>query len=61
MGLAAATGDLVRAKGAVGTLAQAHAVTDAAGVAADTRRLLAHIARHDRSGILTKVRAAEDS
>jgi hypothetical protein len=33
----------------------------AAGVAADTRRLLNAIASHDRSGILAGVRAAQDS
>jgi tetratricopeptide (TPR) repeat protein len=57
-GLAVATGDPVRATEAVEALAQAYAVTSAAGVAADTRRLLDVIASHDRSGILAKVRAA---
>ena len=33
-------------------------MTDAAGVAADTRRLLGQIARHDRSGLLTEARPA---
>ena len=41
-------------------LARAQAGTDAAGVAADTRRLLGQIARHDRSGVLAGVRAAQD-
>ena len=59
-GLAAATGDPTRAAEADNAFSRAHAVTDAAGVAADTRRLLGQIADHDRSGILTGVRAAQD-
>ena len=59
-GLAAATGDPARAAEADNAFARAQAVTDAAGVAADTRRLLGQIAGHDRSGILTGVRAAQD-
>ena len=51
-GLAAATGDPARAAEAGEAFARAHAVTSAAGVAADTRRLLDQIACHDRSGIL---------
>jgi len=58
-GLAAATGDPVRAAEATQAFARAHAVTSAAGVAADTRRLLDAIASHDRSGVLAKVRAAQ--
>ena len=57
-GLAAAAGDPARAAEAGEAFARAHAVTDAAGVAADTRRLLDKITRHDRSGILAEVRAA---
>ena len=60
-GLAIATDTSARAAEAGTAFAQAHAVTDAAGVAADTRRLLDQIARHDRSGILAEVRAAQDS
>ncbi len=59
-GLAAATADPARATGAVQAFARAHAVTSAAGVAADTRRLLDGIASHDRSGVLAEVRAAQD-
>ena len=59
-GLAAATGDPARVAEADEALARAHAVTDAAGVVADTRRLFGHIARHDRSGILARVCAAQD-
>ncbi len=58
-GLAAA-GDPGRAAEAGRALARVQAVTSAAGVAADTRRLLGQIARHDRSGILAEVRAAQD-
>jgi tetratricopeptide (TPR) repeat protein len=57
-GHAAAAGDPARAAEAAGALARLHAVTDAAGVTADTRRLLGQIARHDRSGLLTAARAA---
>ena len=57
-GLAAATADPARATGAVQAFAQAHAVTSAAGVAADTRRLLDGMASHDRSGILAVVSCA---
>ena len=59
-GLAAATGDPARAAEAVEAFARAHAITSAAGVAADTRRLLDEIASHDQSGILAEVRAAQD-
>ena len=58
-GLAAATGDPARAAEAVEAFARAHAVTSAAGVAADTRRLLEdrppRPVRHPR-----QVRAAQD-
>ena len=57
-GLAAAVGDPARAAEAGRALVRAQAGTDAAGVAADTRRLLGQITRHDRSGILARVRAA---
>ena len=57
-GLAAAAGDSARAREADRAFALAHTVTDAAGVVADSRRLLSQVARHDRSGILSKVRAA---
>jgi hypothetical protein len=58
--LAGATGDPTRAREAVETFARAQTVTSAAGVAADTRRLLNVIASHDRSGVLAEVRAAQD-
>jgi tetratricopeptide (TPR) repeat protein len=57
-GLAAATGDLARAAEADSAFARAYAVTDAAGVTVDIRRLLGQIARHDRAGILAGVHAA---
>ena len=57
-GLAVVTGDPARAAEAVEAFAQGHIITSAAGVAADTRRLLDTIASSDRSGILAKVRAA---
>ena len=59
-GLAAATGDPARAAEAGEAFARADAVTGAAGVAADTRRLLDQIACHDQSGILAQIRAAPD-
>ncbi len=59
-GLAATTSDPAWATEAGEALALADAVTRAAGVAADTRRLLDQIASHDRSGILPEVRAAQD-
>jgi tetratricopeptide (TPR) repeat protein len=59
-GLAAATADPALANEAVQAFARAHAVTSAAGVAADTRRLLDGISSHDRSGILAEIRAAQD-
>ena len=58
-GLAAATGDQAHATEAGEAFARAHAVTSAAGVTADTRRLLDQIASHDRSGIFAEVRAAQ--
>jgi tetratricopeptide (TPR) repeat protein len=60
-GLAAATGDPAWATQAVQAFARAPAITSAAGVAADTRRLLDAIASHDQSGILAEVLAAQDS
>ncbi len=54
------TGDPARGTEAGRALARAQANTDAAGVAADTRRLLGQIARYDRAGILAGVRAAQD-
>ena len=59
-GLAAATGDPARATQAGEAFARADAVTGAAGVAADTRRLHDQIACHDQSGILARIRAAPD-
>ena len=60
-GLAVSADDQARAAEAGKALARADAVIDAAGVAADTRRLLDRIACYDRSGILAEVRAAQDS
>ena len=59
-GLAAAVGDLALATEAGEALGLAGALAGAAGVAADTRRMLDQIARHDQSGILAEVRAAKD-
>ena len=59
-GLAAAAGDPARATQAGEAFARAGAVTGAAGVAADTRRLHDQIACHDQSGILARIRAAPD-
>ena len=55
-GLGAATGDRARAREAAEAFTRAHAVTSAAGLAEDTRRLFDAIACHDRSGILTESR-----
>jgi tetratricopeptide (TPR) repeat protein len=59
-GLAAVTGVPTRASEAVEASARADTVTRAAGVVADAHRLLDRIAAHDRTGILTEVRAAQD-
>ena len=59
-GLAAVAGDPARAVEAGEAFVRARAVTSAAGVAADTRRLLDKIACHDRSGILAEIRTAQD-
>ena len=59
-GLAAVAGDQALAAQAGEALGRAGALTGAAGVAADTRRMLDQIARHDQSGILAEVRAATD-
>ena len=59
-GLAAAADNPARAAEAAEAFSRAHAVTKAAGVAADTRRLLDAIAAHDQSGILAKVSAVRD-
>ena len=59
-GLAAATGDPAWATEAGKAFTRAYAVTDAPGVAADTRRLLDAVASHDRSGALAEVRAAQN-
>jgi tetratricopeptide (TPR) repeat protein len=58
-GLAAAVGDLALGEEAGEAFEAADAVTGAAGVAADTRRILDQIARHDRSGVLARARAAK--
>ena len=59
-GLAAVANDPGRAAEAGEAFARARAVTSAAGVAADTSRLLDKIACHDRSGILAEVRTAQN-
>jgi tetratricopeptide (TPR) repeat protein len=51
-GLAVVAADPARAAEAAEAFAQARAVTRAPGVVADTRRLLAVITAHDRSGLL---------
>lgn len=50
--LAVVTRDPARAADAAEAFTQARAVTSAAGIVADTRRLLAIITAHDRSGLL---------
>ena len=59
-GLAATTSDLACATEAARAFTRAQAITSAAGVAADTHRLLTPIAAHDQSGVLAEVRAAHD-
>jgi hypothetical protein len=59
-GLAAATGDPAWATEARQAFAQAQAATTAAGVTADTRRLLGKITCHEQSGILAEVRPAQN-
>ncbi len=59
-GLAISADDPARAAEAVNAFARAHAVTTAAGVAADTRRLLDRLACHDQSRILREVCAMQD-
>ena len=56
-GLAAATGDPGRARETAKALTRLRTTTSAAGVAADTSRLLDVIASHDRTGILAEARA----
>ena len=51
-GLAVVTGDQTRAAEAAQAFARARAVTRAAGVVADTRRLLGIVTAHDHSGLL---------
>jgi len=59
-GLAATAGDKARATQASQAFASARTVTDAAGVAADSRRLLNTIAAHDRSGVVAEICAAQN-
>jgi hypothetical protein len=59
-GLAAATGDPAHISDAGRAIARVRAVCDAAGVAADTQRLLDRIATHDPAGVLAEVRAADE-
>ena len=59
-GLAAVTGDPIWAADAPEAFARAHTSAGAAGVAADTQRLLKTITAHDRSGILTGLGAVQD-
>ena len=58
-GLAAATGDPARASEAVQAFTHARA-TSAAGVAADTQRLLQTITAHDQSDVLTELTATHE-
>ena len=59
-GLTVTSGDPTRATEAVEAFARADTVTRAAGVVADTHRVLDAIASHDRTGLLAEVRAAQD-
>ena len=59
-GLAVVAGDPARAAEAVQAFTRVASVTGAAGVAADTSRLLDTIAAHDQAGVLAEVRAAQD-
>ena len=59
-GLAVTTGDPARTAETETALGRAQAVTNAPGVAADTRRLLKLIASQDRSGILTETASLQD-
>jgi hypothetical protein len=59
-GLAAATGDQTRDSELAQAFTNAQAVTGAAGVTADTQRLLEMITAHDRGGVLTELNAAQD-
>ena len=58
-GLAVMAGDPARAAEAGKAFGAASVLTDAGGVAADTRRMLDLIARHDHSDILAEVRAKD--
>jgi tetratricopeptide (TPR) repeat protein len=58
-GLAAATGDPAQATATAEAFARTRSIT-AAGVAADTRRLLDAITFHDRSGLLADLRTGQD-
>jgi hypothetical protein len=60
-GLAAATGDPARAAEAATALTQSRAVISAAGVQADTQRLLDRIAALDPAGVLADVRAGREA
>jgi tetratricopeptide (TPR) repeat protein len=59
-GLAAATGDPGRAAEAAEAFARARNIASAAGVAADTHRLLKAIASRDQSGVLAEIPPAQD-
>jgi tetratricopeptide (TPR) repeat protein len=58
-GLAAATGDTARTSEAMQAVTHTRTTTSAAGVTADTQRLLELIAAHDQSGVLTGLVAAQ--
>jgi hypothetical protein len=58
--LAAATADPAQARQAAQAFAGARTALSAAGVAADTQRLLTVIASHDRARILPPVHAAQN-
>ena len=59
-GLATVTASPDRATQAAQAFTQLRTATTAAGVTADTRRLLTVIASHDRAGILRQVYAGQD-
>jgi hypothetical protein len=60
-GLAVALGDPARAAKAAEAFARARTVTSAAGVVANTRRLLGIITAHNRSGLLTAIGSGSGS
>jgi hypothetical protein len=59
-GLAAATRVPAQASEAVEAVTRARTIITAAGVAADTQRLLAMITAHDQGGVLAELSTAQD-